>query len=125
MTFEQWIDTNINITLVHTIACFFGAGLCVYITQMNGHVDRILGYSKFAAGLTRVSLVLMGLSLMWATYPGIERTEPWLSDDLVILALDFCLFMRAVTIALRWKPVIYGKNPGAINRYFLRRPSGS
>lgn len=120
MTIEEWISAHVNLTLVHTLGCFFGAGVCVYVTQMNGHVDRLLGYSKFAAGLTRLSLVLLGLSLVWSAYPGVERNPPWLSDVLIVLAIDFGLFMRAVTIALRWNPAIYGKNPGILNRHFIR-----
>ena len=123
MTIEQWIGAHINLTFVHTIACFFGAGLCVYVMQMNGHVDRMLGYSKLAANLSRLSLVLLAVCLMWASaYPSATGWQPWLPDVVIILVVDFGLFMRAITIAIRWNPVMSGmRTDNLIHRIRARK----
>src|SRR5690349_588905 len=95
---------HLDLTSLHTLACFIGVPLCLYVMQVNGQVDRLLGYSKFASQMTRFSMALIGISLMWAAaYPSSKGGwQPWPPDVLIILAIDLALFMRSVTIAIRW-----------------------
>lgn len=114
MAIENILD-NLNWTWIHTVACFVGGGLALAVMQMNGHIDRMLDYSKLATVAGRISNGMLGIALMWAAnYPYTKGWQPWPPDVLVILTIDCCLLMRVIAIISRHirAPFVWGKQDG-------------
>ena len=65
MSIDQALE-RLDLSTIHTIGCFIGVGLSLYVMQMNSHVDELLGYNKTGMFLGRASIGLIGIAMMWA-----------------------------------------------------------
>lgn len=107
----------INLTTVHGLLCMTGALLAVYVMQMTGHKDAELNDSYVLACARRISLWLLGLSLLWAfNYSDVQGWSPWPPDVAVIACIDMTLFIRAITLYRRsqWIKMVRDSNLSSV-----------
>ena len=91
-----------DLTGLHTIAALFGVLVAIHLMQLSWH--SVEDYQDPAAirWAHRTGLALIALALLWSVnYAEVKHWQPWPADVFVIIALDFALVMRAITLHLR------------------------
>ena len=91
-----------DLTGLHTVASLIGVFAAVHLMQLSWHNPEDFQDGIAIRWMHRTSLAAIALALLWSVnYAEIKHWQPWPADVFVIIALDFRLILRAISLHLR------------------------
>lgn len=93
---------SLDLIPLFSMLALTGVGLSLYAMQVTSHMQENRNDPLWIQHATRIGMTVLTLTFLWMFMYAYNKPgwQPWPPAVLMVFALDFLLFLRAVTVVL-------------------------